>query len=76
MNNQVSKIIRKWAKLRKLDYKTCKHMYERLSNGDKCAMVKEAKSYISLVESGVLKPAPPRALQRIQEETKLKSKLI
>ncbi|MDE1866450.1 MAG: hypothetical protein KGI08_01910 [Thaumarchaeota archaeon] len=53
------KQIRKWARLRSLDYKTCKHMYDKLSIEEKEKMQEEVTEYIDAVASGSVTPSKP-----------------
>lgn len=68
---KVYKTIRKWAKLRSLDYKVCKRMYERLSDFEKNQMEYEMTTYINAVRQGVITPSKPVVRKESQPTYKI-----
>ena len=63
MNATIAKTLRKWTKLRSLDYKTVKALYNSLSPDKRMEMLKEARTYNKMVELKRIIPAPPRLVQ-------------
>lgn len=65
MNSQVIKLIRKWSRLRELDYSICKQMYLDSSMEDKIKMMNEVKEYISAVDVGLVIPGKPKLEEKV-----------
>ena len=54
MNEKIAKIIRKWAKLRNLDYKHCKMIYGRSSDINKMKQIVDMRAEIEMAENAVI----------------------